>query len=1052
MTEGNKMADNEIIFAPRFEIVEKSFKNGSSADGYRTEYDYEKVLEKVSRLEDDIYKYKGKTCAEGRFQGYPDGNRDLFLFEDGIFNQGNKIIARDKYGSSASYFYVADNVLVKYEMLFDYPKQAYTYQKSSLYDLQGNAISDVMDGRFIGFDKEQHLLAIQTEDDVKVFKYDEKGIHPYQITEPSLARFSYFTDVPSFRGEIVEENGEAHLKQTETFVHNGVSSHCLFDENGRGHLYYEGDLEEEKISFDKINQQVLPHISRYLELFDKEFLEAVYAAQVQAAIGDNLDALRRGYQELYGQNIDDIRGYYGMMSRQRDEPETLYQYYAERLPESKNAAVLQKCFLDRYLQDTNVPAYKGLLGEAASCLDNNMQPSSLENEEKLKIYCHYLQQHPQDITEKFIGKENAFYYMGQHPEVLANINLKKIKRSRSNENRDAPDVLMLNKVNNYLWSKGVNILELEDFALATDDKQLALIQTQEFKISQQEDFNYAFFALARNLRNPQEKNAATAKNLLKKLCSENRQFADLGTISVFNRSMDDDLYRAAGVLLDVGELQLKDIPNVDKLESCADAQTLKSLYAKNILKLQVTDYLKKPLDELCPVNDKFSNPSEGEGKTNLLDYFLQKGDSQKVAWLLNHGANVNNDVDRYSRKQKKLFPIKPFARYIDNKIFLRREHEAEQMLSKIAEGLDANKKQVINQIFASLPYKSREQEAVKSLQTKMLAAFVDKQNEAQRCQEEQRRYEAEKAERERQRAEVEARRKLLQQELLQKLEQKEKPEDKSLQERIDDIGYNLSFGEEKVFLRKTEDESSYYKFELDNNAVFEINRQVTKIEGDILYEKQREEERQQQQRRIDEAKAHGCPSNLEIPSHQGMQHGFNGWVIEADGNSRQCDRWGQKTAIWDQIFADEVVLQWKLDYIGEPHQFDVLYKPAQGLTEAQKQKVLEVENDIHETWQEAAESRGKVTPGIGLGWNLSDRQDPLLNDLEKNSVKVKEEEVLQESAPTISAEENRRLLKEAKQKLKDKTLPKDESVPDFSKLSQAFGGLANVKKGRSKVR
>ena len=105
---------------------------------------------------------------------------------------------------------------------------------------------------------------------------------------------------------------------------------------------------------------------------------------------------------------------------------------------------------------------------------------------------------------------------------------------------------------------------------------------------------------------------------------------------------------------------------------------------------------------------------------------MQNEDAEKVVKLLNYGASVFTNVERYSRKQDRNFPIKPFARFIDHLTYLNKPNRIKEIMTHIAEGLDTNKEKVIDNIFASLPYKTKNNEALKDLQKQMHETFRKK--------------------------------------------------------------------------------------------------------------------------------------------------------------------------------------------------------------------------------------------------------------------------------------------------------------------------------------
>lgn len=294
-----------------------------------------------------------------------------------------------------------------------------------------------------------------------------------------------------------------------------------------------------------------------------------------------------------------------------------------------------------------------------------------------------------------------------------------------------------------------------------------------------------------------------------------------------------------------------------------------------------------------------------------------------------------------------------------------------------------------------------------------------------------------------------------QQKILQdKLNERGQPDQKSLQERIDSLGWELAMQDNNIAIREKESGKGILWIDFSNKSAFEINKAVTQRESEVAKEQRAAAERAAQEKMYEKAKALGCPSELEIPSHSGFQHGYSGWVITSDGTERPCDKKHDCLCVWNQILPDEVVLKWQLDYIGMPHQFEVLYMPQNGITDAQKQTILKIEDEIHEKWQSNAASRDKTTPGVGMGWNLGGRSQALLSPDEGYDVKTvvePQEETEAEQMTEMTSEDKKRLIKEAKQKLRRKgadNQPSSEESIDLSALANAFGGMAFISKSK----
>ena len=73
----------------------------------------------------------------------------------------------------------------------------------------------------------------------------------------------------------------------------------------------------------------------------------------------------------------------------------------------------------------------------------------------------------------------------------------------------------------------------------------------------------------------------------------------------------------------------------------------------------------------------------------------------------------------------------------------------------------------------------------------------------------------------------------------------------------------------------------------------------------------------------------------------------------------------------------ELVLKWTKPYTAAPHQFEVVHSPEEGVTEAQLERVAEIQQMLEDEW---AGLRGLAShlpsPPVGSGWGLGDFETP----------------------------------------------------------------------------
>lgn len=1033
------MSNNEIILSSRFNIVEKSYANGSSEDGFRTEYTYSDALEINRNAADDVCKYNGEVCALGRFIGYPDNNEELVHFNTGLFYQGRKIVDGSANMFSVPDIYVTAGTIVKKD---------YSSGAVSIYDMQGKKQGSVAADKFLGFNEENHLLAVQNGKEVEAFEYNTNGLRQYEAAQFRLLDFSYSSKkLTSINGAIEYENGNKKIVQTPVYKDETIVNSCIVDENGRGRVYYHSENGDKDLSFDKIENNAIDMIVKHPELFERKVIEGLYAAQVAAANSANVKNIRQVYQNLYNENIDNIKD---------EEGHTLYQKYAAKILDENSAKVLRECFYEQYLNDTNVPIYNGWNADTGRMLNADFRAKSVAAQKQVNLYEHYVDQHP-EMMEKYFDRDFKSYYLLRHPEKFSQMSLPRIKRSKNGDYsyRDRPDIEFIKKANPLFLEKGINILGLEDFALAKDEQQSAALKQQGFKISNAEEAAYAFMALAQSFGSKDAAESAQAQTLLLRLFDGHSQYLDLSDIANKNRNEQADIANASGMLWAAGKInESNDYMRTygRYIKDYASPKVVKQLYAKGMLQINVTDYTKSSFDEFCPVNEKFVEFG-GNSKTNLLDYFLRQEKSDRVVWLLNHGADVNSDVERYSNKQGRNFPIKPFARFIDNKIFLRKTGALEKMMTEIAKGLDADKGHLIDKIFASLPYKTKEDVVVKKLQQKMKEEFAKTQSpQQQNSSETTQNYYSKKDEQEK------ASRSFYKEHL---------KEFEALDKR-----YQACEGTGEEYKFKFAESTSYKSLKGYSDEYYNAEA-LEKIKKDIAAkEQQRDTQR-------------GGNSTAEIKK-----------VFFEELRAKKT---ADDTSLYEQLIAQNCIILCNDDKItikdseGKKEYFQGTYSE-QLIPEVESVlKVKSSENEKMECQQLEAAKKIKAYKNFDIavkeeyrnfcendsgsqGMSYFHRGSKLLEKTIDAESKIDycETSQYEDNAPSptitehknteaqktvleeveisqFSAEENRRLLKEAKQKLKAAQESANEAPPqalDLSALSNAFGGLGSISGGK----
>ncbi len=135
------------------------------------------------------------------------------------------------------------------------------------------------------------------------------------------------------------------------------------------------------------------------------------------------------------------------------------------------------------------------------------------------------------------------------------------------------------------------------------------------------------------------------------------------------------------------------------------------------------------------------------------------------------------------------------------------------------------------------------------------------------------------------------------------------------------------------------------------------------------------------------AQALGLPTNVSIWCRRGgATNAGDGWVVGPDGQDRGNTTWfnprprypSEGDKIWEQILEGEVVLKWSKAYTAADHEFEIIHLPTDGLTEAQLERICEIEEGLEEEWGGRAGMSGNTTsPSVGKGWGLGPSSEPI---------------------------------------------------------------------------
>ncbi len=198
--------------------------------------------------------------------------------------------------------------------------------------------------------------------------------------------------------------------------------------------------------------------------------------------------------------------------------------------------------------------------------------------------------------------------------------------------------------------------------------------------------------------------------------------------------------------------------------------------------------------------------------------------------------------------------------------------------------------------------------------------------------------------------------------------------------RVENLGLTLSFGEEKA---NWEGGSYYGGFAYTQEGLMAFEADLIRKEEEAAKKAREEAAAAAKASAEAEAEVLGLPQNIRIWKRTGGATGCSmGWVITPDGfdrerdglendNPRRAARYDEGYLVWKQVLPGELVLAWCKAYTAAEHEFEVVYLPEGGLTEAQLERVAEIQQELQDTWAgRRGLASGIPSPAVGRGWGL----------------------------------------------------------------------------------
>lgn len=209
------------------------------------------------------------------------------------------------------------------------------------------------------------------------------------------------------------------------------------------------------------------------------------------------------------------------------------------------------------------------------------------------------------------------------------------------------------------------------------------------------------------------------------------------------------------------------------------------------------------------------------------------------------------------------------------------------------------------------------------------------------------------------------------------------PKFEAFMPRVEAVGLTIRFSEEEVFFSA----SRYGRRWYSDEGLAEFVAQLLQKEREAAEARAKADAEAAYQTRKAEAVALGLPINVRIWCRRGSRtNAGDGWVIGADGQDRDNTAWynprfrypSEGDKIWEQILRGEVVLKWSKSNSAAAHEFEVIHLPAEGLTDAQLERIEEIQNELERAWEGArGMASGLPSPPVGDGWGLLPKAIPM---------------------------------------------------------------------------
>jgi len=936
-----------VDLARRYRIESESYIDNTGNGSFHNHYEYYDRLVPIEPTEDDVISYQGKKVCKGRFLGHPNDDKSLYLVKSG----------------SKTGLYEDEQLLMDGDNLFIYGDLCVQFDEGTYYivDLKDNSeICSVQDASFVGYDIEHKAFAFGD----KVYTLDGDKLTEYH-GDAKMLKF----DLP-----VNEIKAEAHIEkgavcQTNQYESIAQHNYTVGVQNSDGRLLVFARTSEDKEADKK----------SIIDLYIKKLVDY----DGSPAQKEEINTIKQVYSILYN---EDISGHKDKDGR------TLFEKLLCGYDIRSSFWALRDFYLDDFKKETDT---KLSVSFSSYELDKLCSKHKLSDDDK-KLIADFIARNPQVLysfsDESFLALAKANpdmvvewvkYSSGKYDTKVRKI--EDLKKLGSSARSLAGEILEKN---------GIQFYFKEDFVLAPNKEFWEIVKDREFG-----EPRIAFGRLCEALNKFSDKDSfsyVTTKKMLIEFMDKNPGVA---SYQIMNWYEDD--YKK--FLVENGLTQ--DEKNI--------AEVTSPRAEPNLNEMLIRGKGKEVAYALSHGASPFQKIESAGGKRTDMPFagvFLRKLKEgfSGVQPLMNEiarnldaksGQQIIADIEKSLGQNLRQIPAVTQIMKNMRETFMHARLENEK---KYKEELEKEQKRQ-KDLDDSRKFKKEHQQKLDELDKAYRVANGKKVDEYHILFDgetmfkfgrysEKLLYTQENIERVKDEiVKIEEHNRLID-EVDKKLHAKDENTGKTLLDRFHAFDYHVYLTDEGVMYRHGNDHYSDTTIPYSKDTIATLDEFIAKQEEKLRIEQEQEAERQrllkaqeEERQRMVQYKAMGLPSDVRVWHRVGAGTDCSdAWVIKPDGSFREptkfeaVKRYGDGYKNWEQIFPGEVVLSWEKGNTAAEHGFEVIYMPKEGLTAAQKEAVLKIEEDIQNAWKDRRGlSSGIPSPDVGMGWNIAGRKMPL---------------------------------------------------------------------------